>query len=164
MLQGGNRGCNRSRDSHVKTASDLASTTKTASSVSTSTTAVTPARRRSIASIHIGKRMAHGSVQEHHGRLFKYHQVAARAWRGVPLEQWNERIHRRVTRDLTTMPLRRDEPPARLHAREIGPLGGSHSNGGSRPSTARGGVSPRGLSPLEKGPSRRRNATSYAPV
>ncbi|KAI4241196.1 MAG: hypothetical protein LQ352_007485 [Teloschistes flavicans] len=117
-------------------------TTSTASTtsepISTGTSTATPLRKRGADSPELSKRIAHGSVQEHHGQLFKYHQVATRAWRGVPLDQWNEKIHKRVTRDhITTY-------AGRLHAREIGPVGGTG------PDPHRRGITPRSLSELER--------------
>ena len=43
----------------------------------------------------IGRRMVNGSIHRHQGHNYKYHQVAARAWRGVPVDEWNEEVHRR---------------------------------------------------------------------
>ncbi|KAL8858877.1 MAG: hypothetical protein Q9178_004555 [Gyalolechia marmorata] len=72
----------------------------------------------------IGKRIVHGSVHRHQGRSYKYHQVAARAWRGVPVDEWNEEIHKRDTKDYAA-PAKRRQSPARLHARAIGHVRGS---------------------------------------
>ncbi|KAL8851644.1 MAG: hypothetical protein Q9221_003481 [Calogaya cf. arnoldii] len=63
----------------------------------------------------LSKRVAHGSIHQHQGRTYKYQQVAARAWRGVPLEKWNDQVHKRDTRDLASSTTRR-------HARAIGPV------------------------------------------
>ncbi|KAL8686867.1 MAG: hypothetical protein Q9218_006805 [Villophora microphyllina] len=115
-----------------------ATTSTTSEAASTGTSTATPVRKRNADSQDLSKRIAHGSVQEHHGRLFKYHQVAARAWRGVPLDQWNDKIHKRVTRDHI------NSPAGRLHAREIGPVGGFG------PEPQRRGITPRSLSELEK--------------
>lgn len=134
--------------SGAATTAGALSTTSGSTSMSASTAAAQS--KRSLASPKLGTRMAHGSVQEYHGRLFKYHQVAARAWRGVPLEQWNDGIHRRVARDHTITPLWRHEPFARSYPQDIGSVGGSGRVRRGRPSTARGDTSPRGLSSLEK--------------
>ncbi|KAI4103717.1 MAG: hypothetical protein L6R37_003645 [Teloschistes peruensis] len=119
-----------------------AATTSTASTisepVSSGISTATPLKKRGANSPELSKRIAHGSVQEHHGQLFRYHQVAARAWRGVPLDQWNEKIHKRVPRDHIT------SHAGRLHAREIGPVGGTGSDPHRR------GITPRSLNELEK--------------
>ncbi|KAI4213290.1 MAG: hypothetical protein LQ351_004031 [Letrouitia transgressa] len=41
------------------------------------------------------KRIEHGSVHRTRRGVYKYHQVAERAWRGVPFDQWNEEVHKR---------------------------------------------------------------------
>lgn len=124
--------------------SQTISATQTGSTMPTSTSTVTSQRKRTLSNTELTRRVAHGSTQTHHGRLFKYHQVAARAWRGVPVDQWNEKIHKRVTRDHSIVRLRNHEQPHRLHPRAIGPVGGSN------PENSRHGISPRRPSPLVK--------------
>ena len=87
------------------------------------------------------KRVAHGSIHKHQGRTYKYHQVAARAWRGVPIEEWNDQVHKRNFRD-HALPAKRGQSLARHHARAIGPVGDSNHDFAKR------GVSPRSPSAL----------------
>ncbi|KAI4179277.1 MAG: hypothetical protein L6R41_007933 [Letrouitia leprolyta] len=126
------------------TTSQPTSATQTGNTISMSTSTATPLRKRTVSTPELTKRVAHGSTQTHHGRLFKYHQVAARVWRGVPADQWNEKIHKRVTRDHTITRLRRHEQPYRFHPRAIGPVGGSS------PINSRPGISTRSLNTLTK--------------
>ncbi|KAL8929135.1 MAG: hypothetical protein Q9172_000570 [Xanthocarpia lactea] len=79
----------------------------------------------------IGKRIVHGSIHRHQGRSYKYHQVAARAWRGVPVDEWNEEIHRRDTMDYAA-PGKPQQSPARPHARAIGRVRGSNLESSKR--------------------------------
>ncbi|KAL8836942.1 MAG: hypothetical protein Q9170_002703 [Blastenia crenularia] len=132
----------RSRETASTTA--FASAKSQSAALSASTSTATPLMKRSVPTPKLPERIAHGSIQEHHGRLFKYHQVAARAWRGVPLDQWNDNIHKRMTKDHTTTPLRRHDQPTRFHPRAIGPVGGSSPRHSGRD------ITPRSLSPLQK--------------
>ncbi|KAI4163209.1 MAG: hypothetical protein LQ342_003142 [Letrouitia transgressa] len=45
--------------------------------------------------VQTGKRIEHGSVHRTRRGVYKYHQITARAWRGIPLDQWNEEVHKR---------------------------------------------------------------------
>ncbi|KAL9607028.1 MAG: hypothetical protein Q9167_008020 [Letrouitia subvulpina] len=45
--------------------------------------------------VNAEKRIEHGSVHRTRRGVYKYHQVAARAWRGVPVDQWNDEVHKR---------------------------------------------------------------------
>ncbi|KAL8800935.1 MAG: hypothetical protein Q9182_004817 [Xanthomendoza sp. 2 TL-2023] len=103
----------------------------------------TPGKMRRSYSPRLSKRITHGSIHEQNGHAYKYHQIAARAWRGIPVDEWDDNIHRKNTRDLS-LPNRRSALPARLHARAIGPVGGSITGPSKR------GISPRSLSPLER--------------
>ena len=42
-----------------------------------------------------GKPVAHGEVRRSAGQAYAFQQVAKRAWRGVPLKEWNANIHKR---------------------------------------------------------------------
>ncbi len=90
---------------------------------------------------NLSKRVAHGSIHHHQGRSYRYHQVAARAWRGVPIEEWNDELHQRDTRDFA-MITKRGQSSARHHARAIGPVGGIKKDSAKR------GVSSRNSNPL----------------
>lgn len=59
------------------------------------------------------------------------------------MDQWNDKIHKRDTRDHSSS-ARRSEPPARLHPRAIGPMVDIV------PDLSRRAISPRGPSPLQK--------------
>ncbi|KAL9043721.1 MAG: hypothetical protein Q9214_003099 [Letrouitia sp. 1 TL-2023] len=83
-----------------------ASATQAASSPPSSTASSSAARRQYGPTSGYGpkrrdvkaeKRIEHGWVHRTRGGVYKYHQVAARAWRGVPLDQWNEGVHKRST-------------------------------------------------------------------
>ncbi|KAL8717748.1 MAG: hypothetical protein Q9225_005034, partial [Loekoesia sp. 1 TL-2023] len=128
----------------TRSTGETVSATEKASTLPTRTLTATALKERSMASPGFTKRIVHGGIQEHHGRLFKYHQVAARAWRGVSLDQWNENIHKRIIRDHTVTPLRRHDQPARLHPRAIGPVGGIS------PKYSRHSITPHEFNPLEK--------------
>ncbi|KAL8715446.1 MAG: hypothetical protein Q9220_000780 [cf. Caloplaca sp. 1 TL-2023] len=120
----------------------VASTTSDSSPTGTAT--AVSYRKRTAEERDLVKRVAHGSVQEHHGRQYKYHQIARRAWRGVPIEQWNEQLHKRDTSDWIDVPEKRHERIARQYPRAIGPVGGDSPKAVSRH------ISSRRLSPLEK--------------
>ncbi|KAL8654723.1 MAG: hypothetical protein Q9226_003318 [Calogaya cf. arnoldii] len=98
---------------------DSAGTTDT----SGTTTPTSEKKKRRSDSPELSKRVAHGSIHQHQGRTYKYQQVAARAWRGVPVEEWNDQVHKRDTRDLAPSTTRR-------HARAIGRVGGDSANRG----------------------------------
>ena len=42
-----------------------------------------------------GKPIAHGEVRRSAGQAYAFQQVAKRAWRGVPLKEWDADIHKR---------------------------------------------------------------------
>ncbi|CAO1599636.1 hypothetical protein XANCAGTX0491_003352 [Xanthoria calcicola] len=119
-----------------------ATTTTTSSDGMMTTMGIaTPGKIRRTNRPGFSKRVAHGSIHQHQGRTYKYHQVAARAWRGVPKEEWNDQIHKRDAKDHAS-PAKRGQSLARLHARAFGPVGGSSHDFAKR------GVSPRSPSPL----------------
>lgn len=90
---------------------------------------------------NLSKRVAHGSIHQHQGRSYRYHQVAARAWRGVPTEEWNEQLHRKDTRDFA-MITKRDQSSTRHHVPVVGPVGAINEN-----FVKRRGLSPRNSNP-----------------
>ncbi|KAL8811902.1 MAG: hypothetical protein Q9223_001411 [Gallowayella weberi] len=135
---------------HMETGTNTATKSTSTSTMTTTSDSImsimgtaTPGKIRRSHSPGLSKRITHGSVHEHYGHAYKYQQVAARAWRGVPVDEWNDNIHRNDTRDLSS-PARRSELPARLHARAIGPVGGSTTGPSKK------GISARSLSPLER--------------
>ncbi|KAL8748484.1 MAG: hypothetical protein Q9199_008183, partial [Rusavskia elegans] len=116
-------------------------TTTTSDGMITTMGIVTSGKIRRTSRPNLSKRVAHGSTHQHQGRTYKYHQVAARAWRGVPVEEWNDQIHKRDTRGHVSH-AKRGQLPARHHARAIGPVGGSDYDSVKR------GICPRSPSPL----------------
>ena len=49
-----------------------------------------------------GKRMEHGAVRRTNQGVYKFHQIAERAWRGVNLDNWDRNIHKRNAAPLNT--------------------------------------------------------------
>lgn len=48
-----------------------------------------------------GKKMEHGDIKRSFdGEVYKFQQVAKRVWTGVPLHEWDEKIHKRSDIDL----------------------------------------------------------------
>ncbi|KAG8531864.1 uncharacterized protein KY384_003500 [Bacidia gigantensis] len=45
-------------------------------------------------------RISHGDTMEFNGRQYRYHQLSARTWRGVPIERWDAGLHKRNTQPL----------------------------------------------------------------
>ena len=54
-----------------------------------------------------GGRIEHGAVRRTNTGFHKYQQVAKRAWRGVPLDQWDDKIHKRSETDWSVPSVRR---------------------------------------------------------
>ena len=65
-----------------------------------------PVPRRSlienIEQMRNGKPLAHGEVRRSAGQSYAFQQVAKRAWRGVPLKEWNANIHKRNEVDIAS--------------------------------------------------------------
>lgn len=57
-----------------------------------------------------GKSIEHGAIRRAGGQVYKYQQIAARAWRGISLHEWNDQVHTRNERDLA--------PPLNRRAQE----------------------------------------------
>lgn len=49
-----------------------------------------------------GKPIAHGEIRRSAGQAYAFQQVAKRAWRGVPLKEWNANIHKRNEVDIAS--------------------------------------------------------------
>lgn len=82
-----------------------ATTTTTSSDGMMTTMGIaTPGKIRRTNRRGFSKRVAPGNIHQHQGRTYKYHEVAARAWRGVPIEEWNDQIHKRDTRTMHRLP------------------------------------------------------------
>ena len=65
-----------------------------------------PVPRRSlienIEQMRNGRPLAHGEVRRSAGQSYAFQQVAKRAWRGVPLKEWNTNIHKRNEVDIAS--------------------------------------------------------------
>ena len=53
-------------------------------------------------------RILHGDTYASNGKMYKYHQLSARAWRGIPISSWDPSIHKRNIAELP--------PPRRIPA------------------------------------------------
>ncbi|KAL9639282.1 MAG: hypothetical protein Q9164_001028 [Protoblastenia rupestris] len=83
----------------------LSTASSTASSPTTTSTEAVKVRRTEVGlsshprtlSKKSGRpgRISHGDVYPSNGEMYKYHQVSANVWRGIPLSQWDNRIHKR---------------------------------------------------------------------
>ncbi|KAL8788916.1 MAG: hypothetical protein Q9213_001439 [Squamulea squamosa] len=91
----------------------------------------TPGKLRRRKSPEFSERIVHGSIHQHQGCSYKYHQMAKRAWRGVPVAEWHKAIHKRNTKD-HTLPVTSSPSPKRRHARAIDPVGGSSYDASKR--------------------------------
>ncbi|KAL8951801.1 MAG: hypothetical protein Q9222_002250 [Ikaeria aurantiellina] len=131
-------------DSYTASGMSTGTASTTPDSIPSGTSTAMSYRKRTAEKVDLSKRVTHGSVHEHHGRQYKYRQIAKRAWRGVPIEQWNDGLHKRDTSDWIDVSEKRHERTVRRHARAIGPVGGGSPKLSSR------GITRRSLSPLEK--------------
>ena len=69
-----------------------------------------------------GKPVAHGEVRRSAAQAYAFQQVAKRAWRGVPLKEWDANIHKRNEVDIASS---RSQLPRRgdgTSRRDLGPL------------------------------------------
>ncbi len=128
------------------TASSLSSSTASSmsasatTSVSTSTAMKAPAARlrrkreakhapvprsslgRSIEQMRNGKPVAHGEVRRSAAQAYAFQQVAKRAWRGVPLKEWDANIHKRNEVDVASSRSQLSRRGDGTSRRDLGPL------------------------------------------
>ena len=107
-----------SKQASTEIVSVTSTSTKTSTITASPTTMAKKIRRVDAGSqneqIEISKRSArpgyilHGDTYASNGQLYKYHQISARAWRGIPIAEWNEGIHKRNTAEIPSPKIPRD--------------------------------------------------------
>ena len=57
--------------------------------------------------------LTHGDVEEINGALYKFHQLSARAFRGIPVDEWSDELHKRNAFQAPTNTAPRKSPQRR---------------------------------------------------